>query len=60
MPWLAIAHSDSETRKKLGNMFEVKGIPFLVLIDAETGKIITKNARNKVASDPEAAQFPWA
>ena len=40
MPWLAIPFSDSETRSRLDELFEVKGIPHLVLLD-ETGKVVT-------------------
>ncbi|XP_019439207.1 PREDICTED: probable nucleoredoxin 1 [Lupinus angustifolius] len=40
MPWLAIPFSDSDTRNHLDELFDVKGIPHLVLLD-ETGKIVT-------------------
>lgn len=42
MPWLAIPFSDSETRSRLDELFQVKGIPHLVLLD-ETGKVVTKD-----------------
>ncbi|XVF84288.1 hypothetical protein PTKIN_Ptkin17bG0025000 [Pterospermum kingtungense] len=40
MPWLAIPFSDSETRDRLKKLFEVMGIPHLVLLD-ENGKVST-------------------
>ncbi|KAK8529442.1 hypothetical protein V6N13_102360 [Hibiscus sabdariffa] len=40
MPWLAIPFSDSETRKRLDELFKVMGIPHLVLLD-EHGKVLT-------------------
>ncbi|CAL0312979.1 unnamed protein product [Lupinus luteus] len=40
MPWLAIPFSDSDTRNRLDELFDVKGIPHLVLLD-ESGKIVT-------------------
>ncbi|TKY58652.1 nucleoredoxin 1 [Spatholobus suberectus] len=42
MPWLAIPFSDSEARSSLKELFHVRGIPHLALLD-ETGKVVTKN-----------------
>ncbi|KAL3577890.1 hypothetical protein D5086_019394 [Populus alba] len=38
MPWLAIPFSDTETRKRLKEVFKVRGIPNLVIFDAN-GKV---------------------
>ena len=38
MPWLAIPFSDSETRKRLKQLFGVRGIPYLVILDG-TGQV---------------------
>ncbi|CAL0313177.1 unnamed protein product [Lupinus luteus] len=40
MPWLAIPFSDSDTRNSLDELFQVKGIPHLVLL-GETGEVLT-------------------
>lgn len=40
MPWLAIPYSDSEKRKELKNLFQVRGIPHLVIIDGD-GKVLS-------------------
>lgn len=40
MPWFAIPYSDSETRDRLDEVFEVAGIPCLVILDEE-GKVLT-------------------
>ncbi|XP_038889487.1 probable nucleoredoxin 1-2 [Benincasa hispida] len=40
MPWLSIPFDDSETKKKLKLLFELSGIPHLVVIDAN-GKVST-------------------
>lgn len=42
MPWLAVPFSDSETRKRLNELFAVKGIPHLVILD-DCGKVVTDN-----------------
>lgn len=58
MPWLAIPHGD--TRKEaLSSMFDVNGIPSLVLIDGATGEVINASGRSAVSADPEGANFPW-
>ncbi|XP_057949039.1 probable nucleoredoxin 1 [Malania oleifera] len=40
MPWLAIPYSDSDTRKRLKELFKVRGIPHLVILD-ESGHVST-------------------
>lgn len=40
MPWLAIPFADSETRDRLDELFEVRGIPYLVILD-DQGKVLT-------------------
>jgi len=57
--WLAIPWASSAQRGDLDSLFEVSGIPCLVIVD-ENGKVINKNARSAVASDPTGESFPWA
>ncbi|CAK9313924.1 unnamed protein product [Citrullus colocynthis] len=40
MPWLAIPFSDSDTNERLNELFQVRGIPHLVVLDAN-GKVST-------------------
>lgn len=40
MPWLAVPFSDLETRKRLKELFKVRGIPCLVILDT-SGKVST-------------------
>lgn len=58
MPWLAIPQGDRR-KEALSKLFEVEGIPALVLIDGETGATITAKGRAAVGGDPEGAEFPW-
>lgn len=37
----------------------MQGIPVLVLIDADSGALITDGARQAVIGDPEGINFPW-
>jgi nucleoredoxin len=56
--WLAMPWSSSAQRTELNSLFEVSGIPCLVIVD-ENGCVINKNARGAVASDPTGESFPW-
>ncbi|KGN52626.1 probable nucleoredoxin 1 [Cucumis sativus] len=42
MPWLAIPFSDSDTNQRLNELFKVRGIPHLVVLDAN-GKVLTND-----------------
>jgi len=57
--WLAIPWSSSAQRGELDSLFEVSGIPCLVIVD-ENGRVVNKNARGAVANDPTGEGFPWA
>ena len=46
------------SQSSLSQEYSVSGIPCLVLLD-NTGKLITKEGRNKVMNDQEGASFPW-
>ena len=58
MPWLALPFGDSHVGALKGK-FGVRGIPMLVIIDAE-GKLITKNGRGDVSSQGAKAFDKWA
>jgi len=56
--WYAIGNDDKR-KEQLSTLFEVEGIPSLVVLDAKTGATINGNARGMVSSDPEGTSFPW-
>jgi nucleoredoxin len=57
-PWTAISYADEKVRAELGSMFEVQGIPSLVLLDANR-KVVNANARASAMRDQEGKEFPW-
>jgi len=57
MPWVARKYDDKDTRKWLDDLYEVQGIPSLVVVNAKTGTLVTKDARGSVQAEPEG--FPW-
>ncbi|KAM1170794.1 hypothetical protein ACFX15_020681 [Malus domestica] len=57
MPWLSIPFWDSETRKRLKEFFKVRGIPNLVIIDAN-GKVSIDDG-TKIVRDYGANGYPF-
>jgi thiol-disulfide isomerase/thioredoxin len=56
MPWLAVPYSERDLKSDLSAVFEVQGIPSLVLLKAD-GTLITKDGREAVSYGAE--YFPW-
>lgn len=52
MPWPSVPYADAALRQDLTECFDVRGIPYLVLIDGD-GNVITDNGRAEVAEDPD-------
>lgn len=55
--WHAVPFAERGIKEKLSSKYSVRGIPSLVLVDGQTGELITKKGRNVVTTTPEA--FPW-
>ncbi|KAI5696356.1 hypothetical protein M8J75_011850 [Diaphorina citri] len=61
MPWPAIPYA-SETRQSLASLYNVHGIPSLILLAVEAGgrlDVITTEARHELSEDPDGEFFPW-
>jgi nucleoredoxin len=58
MPWLAVPYVDRARERALSKRFKVQGIPSLVIL-GPNGKVITKDGRAAVSSDPIGENFPW-
>lgn len=54
--WLALPFADRDRKAAVSNRFKVRGIPTLVILDGDTGKIINENGHGAVCK-PE--NFPW-
>ncbi|CAH1801246.1 unnamed protein product [Owenia fusiformis] len=59
MPFPALAFDQRDKKANLSKKFKVSGIPTLIFLDADTGKMITAEGRGKVTDDPEGKEFPW-
>lgn len=53
MPWLSIPFQQTAVRGELAQLYGVRGIPTLLLLD-NNGHIITMDARTELAEDPSA------
>jgi nucleoredoxin len=60
MNWMALPHEEAAGQRgqMLGEKYQVKGIPSLVLLD-DLGQVITLDARNKIPQDKAGIGFPW-
>ena len=60
MNWLALPPDQAmgERGQYLGDLFKVKSIPTLVLLD-EVGNVITTQGREKIPLDKAGIGFPW-
>ncbi|XP_054790665.1 probable nucleoredoxin 1 [Prosopis cineraria] len=57
MPWLAVPFSDSDTRSSLDQLFQVQGIPHLVILD-ENGRVATEDGTEAIDEHGVAA-YPF-
>lgn len=58
-PWLAIPYANRDAKNALSKKYKVSGIPSLVIVDAATGELITKDGRSDIIEDPTGERFPW-
>ncbi|KAH9319316.1 hypothetical protein KI387_021085 [Taxus chinensis] len=58
MPWLALPFSDTKAKEKLDQLFDVKGIPTLILLDQEC-KTISVDGVN-IIGDYGAEAYPFS
>eukprot|EP00961_Rhodomonas_salina_P232810 3145648-Rhodomonas_salina.1 len=59
LPWRAVSWAQKSKLGKLMGSLKVGGLPSLVLLDAATGAVITRDGRRLLASDPLALNYPW-
>jgi len=50
MPWKMLKYDDDDTKDLLSELYEVEGIPTLVLVDLTTGKSISTDGRSDLFS----------
>ena len=60
MPWLAITIDNLNGKLgSLAQIYQLKGIPHLVIIDGEDGSVFTLDGRTMVLKDKYGLEFPW-
>ncbi len=59
MPWLALPFSARQLKESLSARFGVRGIPMLIVLDAQNPgmQVITANGREEVMNDPSGTKF---
>jgi len=58
MPWLAVDLNNKDSIKQLKSAFDVKGIPFFVILD-ENGNVIDNQARASVTNYGPSVIVNW-
>ncbi|XP_060596591.1 nucleoredoxin-like [Ruditapes philippinarum] len=56
MPWIALKYNDRDGKAKLSSLFEVTGIPTLVILD-KNGDLVTKDGRSGASGCNSAGDF---
>jgi len=59
MPWLALPYSERDLKGQLAAEYNCRGIPYLVVIDGNTGATITTDGRAEVTAANFIQSFPW-
>jgi len=57
-PWLAVPYDNDDKKDKLKDKYQVRGIPTLVLLEADTGNTIAAEGRSLI-DEYGAAGFPF-
>lgn len=58
MPWHAIPYEQRARYQHLNALFQIRGIPALVLLDAHTGGVLDTNARSRVMAPNFVSTLP--
>mmetsp|Transcript_60136 Transcript_60136/g.130423 ORF Transcript_60136/g.130423 Transcript_60136/m.130423 type:complete len:310 (-) Transcript_60136:116-1045(-) len=56
MPWVALPFVERSLSGKLSQKYHVQGIPTLVVLDGQSGKMLRANARNNVQTTKDLAK----
>ncbi|CAF2639121.1 unnamed protein product [Rotaria sp. Silwood2] len=60
MPWLSLDFNERKKKEELGKKYNVTGIPTLILLDGDSGDIVSTDGRNQIQSkDTKGENFPW-
>lgn len=58
MPWITVPFKDKKCQK-LRQIYNISDIPTLVIVNPQSGDVITDNGRTMVTIDPNGLEFPW-
>jgi nucleoredoxin len=50
MPWKALDFKDRAKKDEISQKFKITGIPTLVLLEADSGNVVTMNGRSDIMS----------
>ena len=59
MPWMALPYADRALKERLAKFYGCKGIPMLVVINAQTGETVTTDGTSRIASEDYLDDYPY-
>jgi len=59
MPWMALPYADRALKERLAKFYGCKGIPMLVVINAQTGETVTGDGRSALSSEDFIENYPY-
>ncbi|XP_011410186.1 PREDICTED: nucleoredoxin-like [Amphimedon queenslandica] len=59
MPWTALPYAERDRKASISAMYNISGIPVLVLLNGADASVITLNGRSIVTEDENGEDFPW-
>jgi len=60
MPWLKLDYKEQDKKTELEEKFGVNGIPTLILLNGDSGDVISTDARMQIQTkDKDGQHFPW-
>lgn len=57
--WLALPFDARDKKEELSEMFSIEGIPSLIVLDAKTGAVISKDGRTDVMKSKAGVADQW-
>ncbi|XP_012287386.1 nucleoredoxin [Orussus abietinus] len=60
LPWFAVPNHDYDRKTRLTRRYRIKaGVPTLILLEGNTGSVVTRGGVERALADPTGANFPW-
>lgn len=59
MPWMALPYANRALKERLAKFYGCKGIPMLVIVNAQTGETVTTDGRTGISDEDYIDTYPY-